>query len=74
MSLTQTDLDRLDAAIASGRLSVRDADGRTTVYRSLAELKEARDLVARKIQGGGRALTDSASVGIFQRGGGRSSG
>jgi hypothetical protein len=44
MALTQTDLDALDAAIASGVLTVRTGD-RTITYQSIAELKAARDHV-----------------------------
>jgi hypothetical protein len=45
MALTQTDLDALDAAIASGVLTVKTSD-RTVTYYSIAELKAARDHVA----------------------------
>ena len=69
MSFTQTDLDRLDAAIASGRLSVRDADGNSTTYRSMAELLKAREMVAREVQGDSGGIASRASVGIFTRGG-----
>lgn len=45
MALTQTDLDAIDAAIASGVLTVRTAD-RTVTYHSISELKAARAHVA----------------------------
>lgn len=41
MALTQTDLDTLDSAIASGELKV-SYNGRMVEFRSVAELKSAR--------------------------------
>lgn len=52
MALTQTDLDTLDAAIATGELKV-EFDGRSVLYRSIGELKEARAHVASVIAAGG---------------------
>jgi enamine deaminase RidA (YjgF/YER057c/UK114 family) len=44
MAYTQTQIDQLKAAIASGVLTVKHGDTLTT-YRSLAEMKEAlRDM------------------------------
>ena len=45
MALTQTDLDALDAAIATSELEVEVA-GRRVRYRSTAELLQARQHVA----------------------------
>ena len=45
MALTQTDLDALDAAIATSELEV-EIDGRKVRYRSTAELLQARAHVA----------------------------
>lgn len=45
MALTQTDLDALDAAIASSELEV-ELDGRRVRYRSTADLIAARQHVA----------------------------
>lgn len=45
MSLTQTDLDALDRAIASAELTVT-VDGKSVTYRSISELKRAREHVA----------------------------
>lgn len=50
MALTQTDLDALDAAIASGILTVRTGD-RLVTYHSIADLKAARAHVAGTIAG-----------------------
>lgn len=45
MALTQADLDRLDAAIASAELKV-EVDGRSILYRDIDQLKSARAHVA----------------------------
>ena len=45
MALTQTDLDALDSAIATSELEVQ-MDGRRVIYRSTAELIQAREHVA----------------------------
>lgn len=50
MALSQTDLDNLDAAIATAELEV-EVDGRRTRYRSMPELIAARDHVARVLAG-----------------------
>lgn len=49
MAFTQQDLDRLDQALASGELSVSQ-NGRTVTYRSVADLKSARDTVQQELQ------------------------
>lgn len=41
MPLAQTDLDNLDAAIASGQLTVT-VEGKSITYRSIVELERAR--------------------------------
>jgi hypothetical protein len=45
MALSQSDLDALDAAIASAELTVT-VDGKSVTYRSITELKRAREHVA----------------------------
>jgi len=45
MALTQTDLDALDRAIAGAELTVT-IDGKSVTYRSISELKRAREHVA----------------------------
>ena len=45
MAWTQTDLDAIERAIASGELMVRFADGRQVQYRSMDELFKARDAI-----------------------------
>lgn len=44
MAFTTTDLAALDSAIASGELTIRTNDRQVT-YRSIDELKTARELV-----------------------------
>lgn len=41
MALTQTDVDTLERALATGTMRVRFADGREVTYRSSTELLEA---------------------------------
>jgi len=48
MAFTQTDIDALDRAIASGELTVETA-GRRIVYRSVDELKAARSMITAEI-------------------------
>lgn len=50
MAFTQSDLDNIDRAIASGELTVR-RDGREVTYRSVGELRAARDLIAKALLG-----------------------
>lgn len=49
MAFTAQDLAAIDAAIASGELTVRAADGRQITMRSVAELLQARAVVAEGI-------------------------
>lgn len=44
MAFTQSDLDAVESAIASGELSI-SRDGRTVTYRSMADLMHARDVI-----------------------------
>lgn len=48
MALSQSDLDAIDAAIATGELTV-EFNGRRVTYRSISELKLARAHVANVI-------------------------
>jgi roadblock/LC7 domain-containing protein len=45
MAFTQENLAAVDAAIASGELTVRDGDGRLVTYRDLDQLIKARALI-----------------------------
>ena len=49
MAFTLTDLSGIDAAIASGELTVRTADGKLVTLRSMGELLQARQAIAAEI-------------------------
>jgi hypothetical protein len=49
MAFTQSDLDRINAAIASGTTEVRYADGSTVKYRSLDDMMRTRDMIAAEV-------------------------
>ena len=49
MALTSQDIDNLDAAIATGELEV-EVNGRRVKYRSISELKAAREHVSSVLQ------------------------
>ena len=49
MSVTQSDIDAINSAIASGERLVRKADGTTVEYRSVADLIRARDDLQAKV-------------------------
>lgn len=55
MAWTQTDIDALKAAIASGQLIVRSAD-RMINYRSLAEMRQTLALMEAEVAGSSGAL------------------
>lgn len=44
MAFTQTDLDNINAAIATGEMTV-EVNGRRVVYRSIADLERARSII-----------------------------
>jgi len=58
---TQTDLDALRAAKATGALEVRYADGRLVRYRTLAEIDRILADIERALSGGG-SLSSRRSV------------
>lgn len=62
MAHTQTDLDAIKAAIASGEQSVEIA-GRKVVYRSIDDLRKARDDIAAELAAA--APTSSVRRGTF---------
>lgn len=49
MNWTQTDLDAINEAIATGASKVRFADGREVTYRGLADMRSVRDEIAQAI-------------------------
>lgn len=44
MAFTQTDLDNINAAIATGEMTV-EVNGRRVTYRSMADLERARGII-----------------------------
>ena len=60
MAHTQSDLDAIKAAIASGEQSV-EVGGRKVVYRSVDELRKARDDIAAELAS---AATPSSTSGV----------
>jgi hypothetical protein len=50
MAYTSEDLTKVEAAIASGVMRVRYADGKQVDYQSVADLIKARDLIKRTLE------------------------
>ena len=65
MAVTQADVDALDAAIATGALRVRYADGREVTYRSLAEMREIRGMLVAQVSGSSGSAFRRTSVAGF---------
>jgi hypothetical protein len=61
MPFTSADLTAVDAAIASGELTV-EVEGKRVTYRSVAELMQARTMIVSEI-----ALADSNNAGSATR-------
>lgn len=51
MAFSSEDISTLEAAIATGALRVRYADGRQVDYRSLAEMLQTLKIVKREVNG-----------------------
>ncbi len=51
MSWTQTDVDNLRRAIATGALSVRNANGELVTYRSLADMRSLLTTMEAEVAG-----------------------
>lgn len=49
MAFTQQDLAAIDAAIASGELTIRGSDGRQVTLRTMDELLKARDAIRAEV-------------------------
>lgn len=54
MTISQTDIDALNQALAQGERMVRFSDGRAVEYRSVAEIIAARDDLQRQLSAGQR--------------------
>ncbi len=65
MAHTQTDLDNIKAAIASGEQSVEVA-GRKVVYRSVDDLRKARDDIATELANNAIVSTIGVRRGSYQ--------
>lgn len=64
MAFSQSDVDTLKAAIATGAMRVRYADGREIQYRSQAELERALMLVEGEVAGPAAKASRSFVVGF----------
>lgn len=49
MAFTQSDIDELKKAMATGALRVRYADGREVQYRTLAEMRETLTIMQAEV-------------------------
>ncbi|WP_156679355.1 phage head-tail joining protein [Sphingomonas profundi] len=64
MAFTSNDAEQLRAAIATGALKVRYADGREVTYRSLGEMRDILRMIQADMQGdalSGRCRTSVAA-------------
>ena len=61
MAHTQADLDAIKTAIASGEQSV-EVGGRKVVYRSVDELRKARDDITAELAAAAGATTSAAAA------------
>ncbi|OYZ15630.1 MAG: hypothetical protein B7Y35_06060 [Sphingomonadales bacterium 28-64-96] len=72
MAWTQSDLDAINAAIASGAMEVRYADGSGAKYRSLDDMMKVRDMIAAVVAPAATAPGINPSVALVSfAGGGR---
>lgn len=67
MALTQTDIDRLEAAIASPEKSVTLSDGRRVEWRTVDEFKAQLAYVKEQVDAASAAGAVSVSVAGFSR-------
>ena len=66
MAFTQTQLDALEAAIASGTLEVRIGD-KSVRYHSLDEMIKLRDVIRNQLNADAQTKTSRASFASFVR-------
>ena len=66
MAFTTTDLDNIEAAIATGELTV-SVNGRTVTYRSMTDLLKARDFISGALQSAG-TIAKVSRTSYVQRG------
>lgn len=60
MAYTQTDLDAIEAAMASGVLRVRDRNGSEIQYRNFEDMRRARDLIREEL-----GLVENAGITVM---------
>jgi len=65
MAYTQTDLDSLDAAIASGHRRVY-VEGRQVEYATTEELLKARSHVSEQLKAGAASASGATRRGVFR--------
>jgi len=65
MAYSQTQVDALKAAIATGALTVRDATGNLITYRSLKDMREILAVMESEVAGDTRVRR---TVGTFSNG------
>lgn len=53
MALTPSDLEAVNAAIASGELTIRSSDGKTITMRTIPELLQARETILADMRASG---------------------
>jgi hypothetical protein len=66
MAFTQSQLDTLEAAIASGTLEVRTGD-KSVRYHSLDEMIKLRDVIRNQLNADAQTPTSRASFASFVR-------
>ncbi|MEK6747495.1 MAG: hypothetical protein AABY33_10755 [Pseudomonadota bacterium] len=66
MAFTQTQLDALENAIASGTLEVRTGD-KSVRYHSLDEMIKLRDVIRNQLSADSKTQTSRASFASFVR-------
>lgn len=66
MAISQADVDNLEAALASGELTV-EQDGRRVTYRSVAEIKAALGYAREQLAASTAAAAPTQSLAAYSR-------
>ena len=66
MAFSQTDLDAVNKAIASGALTVEYGDKRIT-YRSMDDLLKAKSVISEELAAASGSASSDACFGVFYR-------
>lgn len=61
MAFTQTDLSRIERAIASGTLTV-EVDGQKMTYQSMSDLFKVRDLIKGELESSSQSSSTTLAV------------